>query len=269
MATWIWSVAATGRLEMPVAATLRLAVVVIWPCVALDGTVNGIVIAGSDVAAATLCVAGVTHVTVCADAVQVQGAWLEVRFPSVRNELSCPVTVKAPVSAEEPVFAATTVRTPVPPGAMLPSRAPPVGVWVRAMLSGGAASTCTTSFTIAVTAEPAGGARLTIAMVVMGPAASAAGTPNGIEMGASEAPAASGVEAETEAVQVTTCATAPQAHGACDEARAPAVRKELSWSVTVNTPAVIAALPVFLTTRVITPPEPAATGEPTVPPFGM
>jgi hypothetical protein len=50
--------------------------------------------------------------------------------------------------------------------------------------------------------------------------------------------------------------------------RAPTVRKVLSWSVTVNTPPVIAALPEFLTTRLITPPEPAATEPPTVPPLG-
>ena len=99
------------------------------------------------------------------------------------------------------------------------------------------------------------------------------GTEKGIDT-TTDAPAANGDAAESVAAHVTVDpdagrAAALQVNGGCDKVSDPSVRNCVNWSVTVSVPLEMAAVPLFVSVRVSTPPVPAGTEPPAVPPVGV
>jgi len=199
--------------------------------VGLATTENGMVKAGSVAPAPGDAVT--VQVTVWPATPHVQNG--PVGVPNVRFLSSVSATTKLPESALDPELLTVSVITPLEPDATAPPTAPPLGVWVAVSVIAAAAEITMRSLVVEVAVAPKPPKLAVGTLVIFAPPALAAAV-NGIEIAASDAPAASGLAAARVAVQVTNWAAAVQLQGACEVASAPTGRLGSSWSVTVKTP---------------------------------
>src|SRR5580658_1890148 len=175
------------------------------------------------------------QVTVWPATPQLQNDPVELGVPKVRFLSRVSATTKLPESALDPELLTVSVITPLEPDATVPPTAPPLGVWVAVSVIAAAAEIRMRSLVVAVAVAPKPLKLAVGTLVTLAPPALAEAV-NGIEIEASDAPAASELAAVSVAVQVTSWPAAVQLQGACEAASAPTGRVGSSWSITVKTP---------------------------------
>jgi hypothetical protein len=142
------------------------------------------------------------QVTVWPDTPQLQNDPVEPGVPNVRFLSSVSATTKLPESALDPELLTVSVITPLEPEATAPPTAPPLGVWVAVSVIAAAAEIRMRSLVVAVAVAPKP-LKLAVGMLVTFAPPALAEAVNGIEIDASDTPAASGLAAARVAVQVT------------------------------------------------------------------